>query len=180
MSKGTTSYRIKDESSVYFLTFSTVAWIDIFTRHRYKDIVIDSLKYCQEEKGLLLYSWVLMSNHIHLVVQAKEGFLLSGIVRDFKKYTSKQILQSIKSGVESRREWLLYIMQKAGQQNSKKQNYQLWRNDNHPIALYSDEVIAQKINYIHRNPVVAGIVIRSEDYVYSSASKVQLLLLDEY
>lgn len=169
MTKGTTSYRIKDETALYFLTFSTVEWIDIFSRKRYKDIVVESLQYCQKEKGLEIFSWVLMSNHIHIVVRAKEGFRLSAIIRDFKKFTSKQIIKSVQEESESRKEWLLSIMLKAGKQNSKKQTYQLWRNDNHPIELYNNDVISQKMEYIHNNPVVEGIVEKAEDYLYSSA-----------
>lgn len=170
MSKGTTSYRIKNEEGLYYLTFSTVEWIDVFTRKRYKDIVVDSLRYCQQEKGLELYSWVLMSNHIHMIVKAKEGFKLSAIIRDFKKFTAQRIIRAIQEEPESRKGWLLSEMLKAGKSNSKKQTYQLWRNDNHPIELYSNEVIEQKMNYIHNNPVEAGIVIRSEDYLYSSTN----------
>ncbi len=169
MTKGTTSYRIKDETALYYLTFATVGWIDVFTRKRYKDIIVESLQYCQEEKGLELYSWVLMSNHIHLIVKAKEGCKLSAIIRDFKKFTSKQIIKSIQEEPESRKEWLLSIMLDAGKQNSKKQTFQLWRNDNHPIELYNNEVIDQKIKYIHNNPVVEEIVEKAEDYIYSSA-----------
>ena len=71
MTKGTTSYRIKNEEGLYYLTFATVEWIDVFTPKRYKDIVVESLGYCQKEKGLALYSWVLMSNHMQLIVKAK-------------------------------------------------------------------------------------------------------------
>ena len=170
MSKGTTSYRIKDEEALYYLTFSTVEWIDVFTRKRYKDIVVDSLQYCQQEKGLELYSWVLMSNHIHIIVKAKEDYKLSAIIRDFKKFTAQHIIKSIKEEPESRKDWLLSEMLKAGQNNSKKQTYQLWRNDNHPIELYSNEVINQKIDYIHQNPVLEGIVTDASAYIYSSAS----------
>lgn len=92
MTKGTTSYRIKNEEGLYYLTFATVEWIDVFTRKRYKDIVVESLRYCQKEKGLALYSWVLMSNHMHLIVKAKEGYKLSAIIRDFKKFTAQQII----------------------------------------------------------------------------------------
>ncbi len=92
MSKGTTSYRIKDETALYYLTFATVGWIDIFTRKRYKDIIVESLQYCQKEKGLELYSWVLMSNHMHLIVKAKEGYQLSAIIRDFKKFTPPHLV----------------------------------------------------------------------------------------
>ncbi|PCI97029.1 MAG: transposase [Flavobacteriales bacterium] len=169
MSKGTTSYRIKDEQALYYLTFSTVEWIDVFTRKRYKDIVVDSLAYCQKEKGLELYSWVLMSNHMHMVVKASEGNKLSAIIRDFKKFTAQQIIKAIQEEPESRRDWLLAEMLKAGESNSKKQTYQLWRNDNHPIELSNNEVINQKTDYIHNNPVLEGIVVKAEDYLYSSA-----------
>lgn len=74
----------------------------MFTRKRYKDIVVDSLKYCKEEKGLELFSWVLMSNHIHLIARAKEDYQLSDILRDFKKHMSKQIIKSIEEKGESR------------------------------------------------------------------------------
>ena len=88
ISKGTTSYRVKDENALYFLTFSTVEWIDVFTRKLYKDILVESLRYCQQKKGLELYSWVIMSNHVHLIARAKEGHKLSGILRDMKKHIS--------------------------------------------------------------------------------------------
>lgn len=169
MSKGTTSYKIEDQNGLYYITFSTVEWIDVFTRKRYKDIVVNSLRYCQKEKGLELFSWVLMSNHMHLIVRAKEGYSLSDILRDLKKHTSKQIIKSIEEEPESRREWLLAEMLKAGQANNKNSKYQLWRNDNHPIELYSNEVINQKTNYIHNNLVEEGIVEKAEDYLYSSA-----------
>lgn len=169
MSKGTTSYRIISENSLHFLTFSTVNWIDVFSGKKYRDIVIESLQYCQSEKGLELYGFVIMSNHIHMLAKAKEGCKLSAIIRDMKKHTSKQILNMIKESNESRKEWLLSVMLEAGKKNSKKQNYQLWRNDNHPIELFKPETTRQKLNYIHNNPVEAGIVEKPEEYVYSSA-----------
>ena len=169
MNKGTTSYRIGDQNGLYFLTFSTVGWVDVFTRKNYKDIVVDSLKFCQKEKGLELFSWCLMSNHIHLIARAKEGFQLSDILRDFKRHTSKSILKSIQEEPESRREWMLDIFSNAGTSNSKNINYQFWRNDNHPIELQKSETINQKSNYIHQNPVEEGIVENAEEYLYSSA-----------
>lgn len=180
MSKGTTSYRIKNEEGLYYLTFATVEWIDVFTRKRYKDIVVGSLEYCQKEKGLELFSWVLMSNHMHMIVRAKEGFKLSGIIRDFKKFTAQQIIKAIQEEPESRKDWLLAEMLKAGKSNSKKQTYQLWRNDNHPIELSSNEVINQKTDYIHNNPVEEGIVEKPEDYLYSSAKEEGLLEIEQF
>ncbi len=158
MSKGTTSYRIVKENALYFLTFSTVNWIDVFSGKNYRDIVVESLRYCQEEKGLELYGFVIMSNHIHMLARAKEDYKLSAIIRDMKKHTSKQILKTIQESNESKKEWLLSVVLEAGKKNSKKQTYQLWRNDNHPIELYKPETTKQKLNYIHNNPVEAGIV----------------------
>lgn len=169
MSKGFTSYKIGDQNGLYYLTFATVGWVDVFTRKIYKDLLIDSLKYCQEHKGLELYSYVIMTNHIHLVARAKENYQLSDILRDFKKHTSKAVVKAIQEEQESRREWLLKLLSEAGQSNLKNTNYQLWRNDNHPIELYTSEVIDQKVAYIHSNPVAEGIVEQAEEYLYSSA-----------
>jgi REP element-mobilizing transposase RayT len=169
MSKGTTSYRIKDENALYFLTCATVEWIDVFTRQKCKNIFSESVNYCVANKGLIVYGWVLMSNHFHFIARAKEGYKLSGIFRDMKKHITKSIVKLIKEEPESKGQWLLNEMKKAGKVNSKKQTYQLWRNDNHPIYLFSKKVILQKLNYIHNNPVKKGIVEYPEKYSYSSA-----------
>ena len=141
----------------------------VFTNQRYRDIVIESLKHCQKTKGLELYGFVIMSNHIHLIAMAKEGSRLSDILRDFKKHTSKAIIKSIQEDIESRREWMLNILKFAGKQNANNKTFQLWRNDNHPIELHDHQIAMQKLNYIHQNPVEAGIVMNPEEYIYSSA-----------
>jgi len=164
------AYKFQNTEGLYFITFATVGWTDVFTRKIYRDILLESLRYCQNKKGLELFSWCVMSNHVHLIARAKEGFLLQNIMRDMKKHTSKEILKAIQENAEeSRKDWLLYIYKNAGAYNSNNENYQFWRQDNKPIELYSPEVIAQKLDYIHNNPVEAGIVDRPEDYVYSSA-----------
>ena len=89
------AYKFHKPDGLYFITFATVSWVDVFTRRDYKDIVVESLKFCQKEKGLLLFAWVIMSNHVHLIAEAAEGFKLQDIVRDLKKYTSKQIIKAI-------------------------------------------------------------------------------------
>ena len=169
MSKGTTSYRIKDENALYFLTCATVEWIDVFTKRKYKEVFTHSVNYCIENKGLIVHGWVLMSNHFHFIARAEDGFKLSGILRDMKKHITKEIVEMVKSEPESRSDWLLDEMKKAGASNSKKQTYQLWRNDNHPIHLFKAQIIEQKLNYIHFNPVEEGIVDYPEEYSYSSA-----------
>ena len=89
-----TGYKIHDKDGAYFLTFQIVGWVDLFSRQEYRDIVIESLKYCQKEKGLNLFAYVIMSNHIHLLAQSEVGNL-SGFIRDFKNFTSKRFIDSI-------------------------------------------------------------------------------------
>jgi putative transposase len=88
-------YIILDQQAIYYMTFTVVGWIDVFSRQSYRDIVIDSFKYCQKHKGLHLHAYVIMSNHIHLVVSVDEGHMISDFVRDCKKFTAKQILDDI-------------------------------------------------------------------------------------
>ncbi len=163
-------YKIQNQQALYFLTFKVVGWIDVFTRQRYRDILIESLKFCQEKKGLRLYAYVIMSNHLHLVAAANEGYELSNILRDFKKFTAQQILKSIDAAPESRRVWMQYLFSYFGKKNTNNRKYQFWGQDNHPIELWSEKVSGQKINYIHNNPVRAGLVAEPEHYLYSSAS----------
>jgi len=152
----------------YFVTFATVGWVDVFTRKRYVEILLDSLKFCQTNKGLRIHAWCIMSNHVHLVISA--GFTsLSDVMRDMKKFTARQILQSITEDIESRREWMLYIFRYVGEKNANNEIYQFWQQDNKPIELYSAKFIDQKINYVHENPVNAGIVENAQDYCWSSA-----------
>jgi putative transposase len=161
-------YKISELEGIYFITFSSVGWVDVFTRKRYRDIVVDSLNFCVEKKNFVIYAWVIMSNHVHLVCKSSNENL-SGTIRDFKSFTAKAILNSITNDPESRREWMLTIFNMAGRNNSRNKNFQLWRQDNHAIEVYSNSVIDQKIDYIHNNPVTEGIVEHAEDYLYSSA-----------
>ncbi len=161
-------YRILEQQGLNYLTLTIVGWIDIFSRQRYRDIVIESLKDCQEHKGLRINAFVIMSNHIHLVGYA-EGNQLSHVLRDFKKFTANQILKAIQEEPESRREWVLHMFQYFANVNIDNRHFQVWQGDNHPIALWSLPVIWQKIDYIHLNPVRAGIVAEPEHYLYSSA-----------
>ena len=164
------AYKFTNPEGLYFISFATVGWIDVFTRREYKDILVDSLIYCQKEKGLELYSWCIMTNHVHLIAKAKEGFLLQDSMRDFKKFTSKKLLKAIEENIqESRKEWMLSIFKSAGEYNSNNKNYQFWRQDNKPIEIFSNIVIDQKLDYIHNNPVQGGVVEKPEDYLYSSA-----------
>lgn len=160
-----------EAGSVYFLTMTVVDCVDIFTREDYRYIIIDSLKHCQNEKGLEIYAWCLMTNHLHMIASAKANgtFSLSDILRDFKKFTSKAIVAKIKEIPESRRIWLLDRYEFAGKYNKKIEFYKFWQDGNEPKEIYSAEFLQQKISYIHDNPVKAGWVIEPHYYKYSSA-----------
>lgn len=162
-------YKIRNKEGIHFITFAVVEWVDVFTRREYRDIVVESLSHCQQHKGLQVHSWCLMSNHVHLIVSARNNDT-SNILRDFKKFTAKEIIKAINNHAgESRRGWMLDIFKQLGEQNSRNTTYQFWRQDNHPMELFSARFTSQKLEYIHNNPVEAGIVLRAEDYVYSSA-----------
>jgi REP element-mobilizing transposase RayT len=167
MSKG--GYKIFDQGGLYYISFAVVAWVDVFTRKDYRDIAIESLRHCQSEKGLVIYGWCMMSNHAHLIISAKENNV-SDVLGDFKKFTSKKIIKAIQDNAgESRKEWMLKIFRDAGEKNSRNSDYQFWQQDNQPKIIYTPEFAAQKLDYIHNNPVEAGIVEKAEEYIYSSA-----------
>ena len=162
-------YKIRNQSAIHFITFAVVDWLDVFTRKLYRDIVIDSIKYCQREKDLAMHSWCIMSNHLHLIASARKNNL-SAILGDFKSYTSKKLITAISTNTrESRRNWMVKIFREHGEKNCRNKDFQFWRQENHPVELFSGAFIAQKMNYIHNNPVVAGIVDQPEHYLYSSA-----------
>jgi len=164
------NYKFQNPEGVYFVSFAVVEWIDVFTRNEYKDMLLDSLRYCQHEKGMEIYAWCIMSNHVHLIFSSIKDEKPELILGSFKRFTSKAIVAAIKENLqESRKDWLLKQFEEAGKKSSNVKQYQLWRHDNKPIELWSNKVIDEKLNYIHNNPVEEGLVFKAEQYVYSSA-----------
>jgi putative transposase len=162
-------YKFHNPEGIYFVTFAVVRWIDVFTRNRYREILLESFRYCQKEKGLRIHAWVIMTNHVHMIVSAAKGFLLENIMRDLKKYTSSQIIKTIReNNTESRKEWLLKAFEEEGEKNSNNTVYQFWQQDNHPVELIGNKMMDQKLEYIHNNPVEQGFVNKAEDYPWSS------------
>ena len=163
------AYQIKNQEATYYLTFQVVGWADVFSKQIYRDVIIDSFKYCIESKGLELFAYVIMTNHVHVIMRSKDG-KLSDIVRDFKKHTSKQVLTLINSSnKESRKEWLDMIFRYHAKFNKRSGERQLWTHENHAVELSTKDMIDSRLEYIHNNPVRAGIVQNPEDYLYSSA-----------
>ena len=162
-------YVIREQEKAHFITATVVDWIDVFSRKSYSDCIIECFDYCIKNKGMILYGYVIMSNHIHMIIQSNEG-KLSDLVRDFKKFTAKSILDKIQNEPESRREWMLERFKLATATHSRNKNYQFWQYGNHAEEIYTEKFMWSKLDYIHMNPVRAGIVLKVEDYIYSSAS----------
>ena len=163
-------YKIRDQDQLYFVTFTVINWLDVFIRQRYRDIFLDSLRYCQQHKGLEVCAYCIMSSHVHLIIGRNSEQSLQGIIRDIKKFTSVKIVEAIiDDEQESRKKWLLWFFEWAGKRNPSNTRYQFWQNHSHPIELNTNSIVDQKLDYIHNNPVKAGIVLSPEDYLYSSA-----------
>ena len=178
-----TGYQIDNQDGLYFLTLQVVEWIDIFTRKIYVDVVLTSLGYCRKEKGLRIWVYVVMSNHLHLIVSA-ENKNLSDVLRDFKRFTATTILKMVQENKrESRRTWMLKQFEFAANKHKRNSKFQFWRHDNHAVELESHKFIIQKMAYIHENPVKTGFVERAEDWMYSSqrnySGKYALLEINE-
>ena len=109
-----------------------------------------------------------MSNHVHYILSS-EGELLPNIIRDHKKYTSKEIVKAINTPMESRREWMMKQFEYNAIWHKHKGDYMFWQEGYRPIELFSNQLMDQKLKYIHENPVKAGIVLKPEDYNFSSA-----------
>lgn len=157
-----------EKDKAYFVTMTVVDWVDVFTRTRYRNIIVHSLRYCQRMKGLEIYGWCLMSNHLHMIAKATGEQYLWEILRDFKKFTAKAICADM-SQVPGHRKWMLDMFEHNGKPLKRISRYKFWKDGNHGILIYSPKIFYQKLNYIHRNPVKAKIVEKPEDYLFSSA-----------
>ena len=162
-------YIIRDQSKPHFITATVVDWVDVFSRKNYKDCIVESLDFCIKNKGMILYGFVIMSNHIHLIIQSEES-KLSDLIRDFKKFTAKTILNKIESGPESRADLMLKRFEFACKSHTRNEKYQFWQYGSHPEEIFSEKFMWSKLDYIHLNPVRVGIVARASHYRYSSAS----------
>lgn len=172
-------YRKPKSGRPYFVTLTVVGWIDVFTRNEYCEEVIRNLEYCRANKGLKVYAYCIMSSHIHLIVAHDDG-RLSDILRDFKSYTAKRLLEMITNNPsESRKEWLMYLFEYFAKGSIQNKYYQFWQKTNYPTELISNPVFDQKRDYIHRNPVTAMLVNDEVSFVYSSANPDSPIKVDE-
>jgi REP element-mobilizing transposase RayT len=162
-------YKFREKPGAYFISFAVVNWIDVFSRDLYFSCITESLDYCRKNKGMEIYGYCIMTNHIHLIFRSSLNDP-SGLIRDFKGFTSRKMLKMIEENPqESRKEWILWMFERAGKKNSNVTNRQFWQQKNQPIEIWSLKVFEQKLNYIHQNPVKAGFVTDPMDGKYSSA-----------
>ena len=150
-------YKFLNKGGLYFTSFATVNWIDVFARPLYSDIIVEGLIYCKNNIGIELYCWCIMPSHIHLIFRAKDNNP-EIILGRFKEHTAKQSIEAISDNIqESRREWMLGMFKNAAKSSNVK-HYQFWQHNNKPIELWSPKVIEQKAEYTHNNPKEAGFV----------------------
>jgi putative transposase len=165
-----TKYKFTDSEATYFVTATVVAWIDVFTRNDYKDVLLDSIRHCQKHQGLHVHAWILMPNHLHMIYSVAEEKDPALVLKNIKSFTALKIIDAvINNQKESRKGWMLDLFEKNGKANKSNFRFQFWQHENHPVLLDTNEMLEQRINYLHDNPVRAGFVTQPEDWLYSSA-----------
>jgi len=156
-------YKIYAPDHAHFVTGTVVNWLPVFTNAARCDILVESFAYCREHKGLRIYGWVVMDNHFHAVLHAPD---LSRVLTDLKHYTTTKIVEQLKAeGCE----WLLQQLRFERLAHKRESTHQLWQEGNHPQAIEGDEMMLQKLEYLHNNPVKRGLVAAPEHWRYSSA-----------
>ncbi|HWB94298.1 MAG TPA: transposase [Puia sp.] len=155
----------------YFLTLNTVDKIDVFVRPAYKQVIAQALNYFIETQGLVIYAWVLMSSHLHLLVRPREATAPAYFERDFKKYTTPLILKALEMEMDFRREWMIRHFEDYGRPLRLIEKFHLWQNCSSPLRIdcRQPKVLLDRIAHIHENPVREMIVEQPEAYLYSSA-----------
>jgi putative transposase len=156
-------YRINNENVAHFITSTVVEWLPVFTTAACCDILVRSLEYCRAHKAMRIHAWVILDNHFHAIVS---GPRLAQAIADLKKFTARQLLVQLK--VEGR-DWLLNQLAYFRAAHKRESSHQLWQEGVHPQSITSDEMMLQKLEYLHHNPVKRGLVATPEHWVYSSA-----------
>ena len=165
-----TKYRFTEKDGIYFTTSTVVGWLDVFTRDVYRDIVLSSIRFCQQNQGLKVHAWVLMTNHLHMICSFKAKQEPGLVLKNMKSFTVIQLIDAIiNNPKESRREHMLNLFEAEGKKSSSNFRFKLWQHENHPILLDNAIMFNQRINYLHWNPVTAGFVHEPWYWKYSSA-----------
>ena len=159
-----------DTQGVYFVTSTVVGWADVFTRNIYRDILLDSFRFCQQHQGLQIHAWLLMPNHFHLICSCTKGNDLGMIIKNIKSFTAIKLIDAIiNNEQESRKQWLLALFEQYGTKNKNNYRYQFWQHENHPVLLDNAKMCIQRLNYLHQNPVRSGFIVEPQHWLYSIA-----------
>jgi len=160
-------YRVyPEETQFYYSTSTVISWLPIFQKDILFQIIIDSLKYCQKYKGLNLHGYVIMPTHLHLITSHDKKNTLPEIMRDFKHFTSTEIIKCFE---KENQIFYLKFFKQAASKKSIEQNYKVWKDEYHPIAIKTPKWFNEKLKYMHNNPVRKGFVELPEHWKYSSA-----------
>jgi REP element-mobilizing transposase RayT len=162
-------YKIFKGDEAYFATFTIVDWLKVFEDDSFKQIIIDSIKYCQQNKGLIIYGYCIMPNHVHMIIQAVGTCSISEILRDLKKFTSRAIVAKLNDEKPDGYAEVLAHFYEAGKTLKRIMNYKVWQDDNMDKLVYSNKFLFEKLNYIHNNPVEYGLCNLPWEYKFSSA-----------
>jgi REP element-mobilizing transposase RayT len=163
------SYRVfTNNHYAYFVTWTVVDWQHLLDKNPYRQIVLDSLNYLRLEKKTQLNAFVVMSSHIHAILWPEIEINLSDVIRDFKRFTSRKIS---KEAEKQNAAEVLKIFRKARSENRAQDisTYQVWQEGSHPEAIFTEKFARQKMDYIHMNPVKAGLVETADEWPFSSA-----------
>jgi putative transposase len=164
-------YKFIDREAVYFVTATVVEWVDVFTRDSYRDILLDSFRYCQKNQGLQVHAWVLMPNHFHMICSFINKNDPGLVLKNIKSFTAIRIIDAIINNPrESRKQWMQRIFEEKGLANKSNYRFQFWQHENHPVLLDTTAKYKQRLNYLHNNPVKAGFVTEPHHWYYSSAA----------
>ena len=158
-----TRYRFGEDHYPHFMTATVVAWLPVFSCPRFAEIVLDSWRFLQTNRNIKILAFVVMENHLHWIAAGPE---LGQRVGEFKSFTAKSIVAEMKM---RRYETLLQELSFYKLSHKLDQNYQLWQEGSHPQVIESDEIMWQKIEYIHNNPLRRGYVSDPLHWRYSSA-----------
>ncbi len=156
-------YKITESEGIYFLTLTIVDWLPVFTVPTTYAIALDALRHCRAEKGLRLYAYVLLENHAHFVAEAPD---LTRCMQSYKRHTAREL---IKWAAAAKKDWLLHQFAYCRKTSKHNSRYQVWQEGLHPQLIQGDDMLRQKIVYIHNNPVRRAYVDIAEHWRYSSA-----------
>ncbi|MBO6524825.1 MAG: transposase [Balneolaceae bacterium] len=166
---GRSRFKFQENHYPYFITSSVINGIPLFSDPELADIILQSLQFIQEQKGAILYGYVIMENHIHAVLESDD---ISRVIQSFKSYTAKKIIQSL----EERERLLLLKRLRFNKKKHKIQSeYQVWQEGVHPKQIDSTKKMISCLEYIHYNPVKVGYIDDPVHWRYSSARKYQNL-----